>query len=82
MCTHIYYVSGADSGGDSGNETDAKDSLKHPLRFLSHSSNTLNNWFDNSPLCSTILYGIVFIVLFLYIFGERKGVAWQLIEIQ
>ena len=37
---------------------------KHPLRFLFHSSKTLNNWFKVSPWRRTILYGIVFIALF------------------
>ncbi len=54
LLINIYYISGEGSGSNSVRKTDAAVSLKHSLRFLSHSSKTLNNWFEVSPLCSTI----------------------------
>jgi len=58
-------MSGVGSGGDSGSKADVEFSLKHSLRFFSHSSKTKNNWFEVSPLWSAICYPIVLIGLFL-----------------
>jgi len=67
-----HYTSGEGSGSSPVNETDAGDSLKLPLRFLFHSSKTLNNWFKVSPWRRTILYSLVFIALFYLLLEKEK----------
>ena len=49
-----------------------EDYLLHTLRFLSHSSKALNNWFEVSPLWLTIVYPIVLIGLFSLLLGEKE----------